>query len=461
MPDFAAATEHDAIDYDLGDDPSLDEPSEETLDGERPGVFEFVTGRAGTGKTYTTKVADAADSKYGLLTATTGIAAVNLGATTVHAALKYSDTDSLRDNYLSGRLTRTLHEIALRKRRLIIDEGSMIDARQLDLWYRAVAEVNRFKDVEQPFGITIVGDFGQLPPVKAPWAFDASCWSEFAAHTTHLTKVWRQDVGPFLEALNAARVGNGGLAAEILTSLGVRWHTSTDQQFDGTTILPRNQQVNRYNDMALDRVPGARFAVTSRRWGRQRSEWGENAKTHEWGIPPRAEFKVGAYVMILSNAPDFAWCNGDCGKIEAFDRDADVFHIRLKRNDKLVEIARIVRHVDSYSKPEPWDGRRVPKSEDDGGYIAEPHFRGAVRRYVTGQVEFFPVKLAYASTVHKSQGLTLDVCQIDIRDQFFRSDAMLYVALSRVRTVEGLRIVGMREVFARHCNANARVREWL
>jgi ATP-dependent DNA helicase PIF1 len=442
------------------DDAALDEPSDETIDFERVAPCEYITGRAGTGKTYMTKLADAADSKYGLLSATTGIAAINIGATTVHSILKYSDTDSLRDNYLSGRLTRTLHEIALRKRRLVVDECSMIDARQLDLWYRAVAEVNRFKDVEQPFGITIVGDFGQLPPVKAPWAFDASCWGEFAARTTHLTKVWRQDAGPFLEALNAARVGNGGLAAEILTGLGVTWHTSTNQEFDGTTILPRNQQVNRYNDMALDRVKGARFAVTSRRWGRQRSEWGENQKTHEWGIPPRAEFKVGAYVMILSNAPSFEWCNGDCGHVMAYENDA--FHIRLKRNDKVVEIDRIVRGVEDYRKPaDPWTGRRVPKAEDRGEYIPEPHFRGAVRRYVSGQVEFFPVKLAYASTVHKSQGLTLDVCQIDIRDHFFREPAMEYVALSRVRAVEGLRIVGMREVFANHCRANQRVREWL
>ena len=446
--------------YAIEDDPSLDELSDETIDIERPGTFEFVTGKAGTGKTYMTKLADAADSKYGLLTATTGIAAVNLGATTVHAALRYSDTDSLRDAYLSGRLTRTMHEIALRKRRLIVDEGSMIDARQLDLWYRAVGEVNRFKDVVEPFGVTIVGDFGQLPPVKSPWAFDASCWHEFAAHTTHLTKVWRQDVGPFLDALNAARVGNGGLAAEILTSLGVRWHTSTDQQFDGTTILPRNVQVNRYNDMALDRVPGKRFAVTSRRWGRQRSEWGEHPKTHEWGIPPRAEFKVGAYVMILSNAPDFAWVNGDCGHVEAYQDGT--FTIRLKRTGECVEIDRIVRGVEDYRKPQdPWEGRRVSRAEDCGAYIPEPHFRGAVRRYVTGQVEFFPIRLAYASTVHKSQGLSLDVCQIDYRDSFFRSPSMLYVSLSRCRTVEGLRLVGMKEVFVQACKADARVREWL
>jgi hypothetical protein len=158
--------------------------------------------------------------------------------------------------------------------------------------------------------------------------------------------------------------------------------------------------------------------------------------------------------------PSLDFVNGDCGHIEAFDNGA--FTIRLKRTGECVEIHRIVRGVETYTKPEdPWLGRKVPRAEDFGGWIAEPHYRGAARRYVLGQVEFFPVRLAYASTVHKSQGLTLDMCQIDYRDSFFKSPAMLYVSLSRCRSVEGLRLVGMREVFLRACRANDKVRQWL
>jgi ATP-dependent DNA helicase PIF1 len=80
---------------------------------------------------------------------------------------------------------------------------------------------------------------------------------------------------------------------------------------------------------------------------------------------------------------------------------------------------------------------------------------------VEGQVQFWPVRLAYASTVHKSQGLSLDRIQCDIRDQFFGQPAMAYVALSRCRTLAGLRIVGQRERFIRQCNTDARVRRWL
>ena len=83
------------------------------------------------------------------------------------------------------------------------------------------------------------------------------------------------------------------------------------------------------------------------------------------------------------------------------------------------------------------------------------------RRFVEGQCELWPVRLAYASTVHKSQGLSLDRCQIDIRDHFFGQPAMLYVALSRCRTMERLRVVGQRERFVRQCAVDERVRPWL
>jgi ATP-dependent exoDNAse (exonuclease V) alpha subunit len=83
------------------------------------------------------------------------------------------------------------------------------------------------------------------------------------------------------------------------------------------------------------------------------------------------------------------------------------------------------------------------------------------RRYVEGQVEMWPVRLAYASTIHKSQGLSLDRAQVDIRDHFFASPAMAYVALSRCRTLAGLRIVGQRERFVKNCNVDVRVRPWL
>jgi hypothetical protein len=311
----------------------------------------------------------------------------------------------------------------------------------------------------------------QLPPVKAPWVFTASCWERFRDNTETLTKVWRQGDTRFLSALNLVRCGEGAAAVEVLTSLGARFETALDTEFDGTTILPRNDQVGRYNALALDRVPGSKFKVTSRRWGAQRSEWGQSVRTKEWGIPPEVELKIGAYVMLLANHPEFEWVNGDCGWIEAFDDSSGPFGddpggmlaIRLVRTKQVIHLSRLTRGVEHSERPAGWPatGDRIPPASDDGGWHPRPHYRGRVKRWVTGQISYFPLRLAYATTVHKSQSLTLDRVQCDFRGHFFQQPAMLYVALSRCRTLAGLRLVGMAETFAKHCNFDERIREWL
>lgn len=422
-------------------------------------------GAAGTGKTTYVIRRVAEDPSFALLTSTTGISAVNLGAITVHSTLRYSDTASLRDAFLSGRLARTLHEIALTHRNLLIEEYSMLDADQLDLIYRGVEEANRYADVHEPLGIMLVGDLAQLPPVKGRWCFEADSWEKFAANTTRLDHVWRQDGGLFLDALNHARSGDGRAAADTLTRAGAVWHTQLYSEFDGTTILPKNDMVNRYNALALDRVPGMKITVESRRWGQQRSEWGENPRSHEWGIPPRLDLKIGAYVMLLANASDFSVVNGDCGHVAAYvpatPTDDAHFIVHLVRTDREVNVYRIVRGCETPERPDGWDGVTMPRGEDDGGWIARQHFRGRVRRYVLGQVEYYPMRLAYASTVHKSQSLTLDRVQCDFRDWFFGRPSMLYVALSRCRTLAGLRLVGGMDRFVKQCAAEPRVKEWL
>jgi hypothetical protein len=134
------------------------------------------------------------------------------------------------------------------------------------------------------------------------------------------------------------------------------------------------------------------------------------------------------------------------------DGDLD---IRLVRTDSVVSVPKLVRSVTVKDKPERWDS-----TLRDDGYHAMEH-RDGKGKYVLGQVEWYPVRLAYASTVHKSQGLSLDKLQVDIRNSFFSHPGMLYVALSRCRTLEGLRIVGQRERFVMHCNADERVQRWL
>jgi hypothetical protein len=135
--------------------------------------------------------------------------------------------------------------------------------------------------------------------------------------------------------------------------------------------------------------------------------------------------------------------------------------IKLVRNGREETVGKIVRGMEQADMPDGFDGPRIPKLDDMGDWIEEPHFRGRVRRYVTGQIEYLPVRLAYASTVHKSQSLTLDKVQVDLRDFFFGKPAMAYVALSRCRSLAGLRIVCSRDKFAKQVSIDPRVLPWL
>jgi ATP-dependent DNA helicase PIF1 len=429
---------------------------------------EFVTGQAGTGKTHTIKKKIEDDPSYGTLCATTGIAAINLGAITLNSALKYFDTDSLRDRFNRGGLTTTLHQLGRKTRNLIIDEVSMMDGLQLDYIKAAVDQVNKFEDMKgRPLGIILTGDFAQLPPVNAPWAFEAEAWPKFEANTTKLTKVWRQDNPEFLEAINAARTGDGGRAAEILKGLGVRFLPSTVKGFQGTTIMSKNAQVDNFNFSALLDVPGEFFGLGCAYWGQEDKNWRKH-------IPGQLKLKVGAYVMILNNDFIEGFVNGDCGWVEEVNQG--VVRVRLVRNERVVNVGPIVRsnsisieegeklglkdpygvpHVKCHNECALYDG--VSRKWAWGS----PSFNCQNGTWNVGGVKFYPLRAAYATTVHKSQGLTIDRAQIDIRDPFFGSPSMAYVALSRVRTPEGLTLVGSPETLASRVKVDEKVRRWL
>jgi len=413
---------------------------------------EFTCGVAGSGKTWYWRERIAADPSDGILAATTGIAAVNLGTTTLNSLLKFFDTDSLRDAYLNGSLVRRLKEIREDYRRIVIDEVSMMDGDQLGILVRAALECNSWLSPKHapPLGLTLVGDFAQLPPVRAKWAFESDEWWRFEAATTRLTKVWRQGAGSFLDALNMTRSGDGSGAAELLSQQGLEWHSYLDTNFDGTTIVSKNDQVDRYNGMALDRLPGATFTLLNRRWGKQRGEWKQ--------VPDRVTLKVGAYVMLLANAyddeGDMLYANGDCGHIVSWL--GGTLGVELVRNGVTVDVYKIRRDVGPKDKPASWD-----KTMGHGEWLPRPHWMPDKKRFVEGQVEMWPIRLAYASTVHRSQGLSLDRVQFDCRDHFAGQPAMCYVAMSRARTLQGLRMVGQRERFIRQCNIDPRVRPWL
>lgn len=408
---------------------------------------EYVTGIAGSGKTTLMRHRVEEDISYGILCSTTGISAVNLGTVTINSLLGYFDTNSMRDAYTLGRLRRALSKIG--GRNIIVDEVSMMDAEQLDILYTAVQETNMLADSDD-LGIVVTGDMAQLPPVKAQWVFKAGYWQEFADHKTKLDKCWRQSDGSFLDALNLARIGNGWECVSKLRSL-IEFSARPQQDFDGTTIYSRNLSVDVHNAQAYAQLPGEEHFYATLRRGQQRSEWKL--------IPSTLPMRTRAYVMCLANKYDsdggsgkiVRYVNGDCGHVSSLgDKDVTV---ELARTGQPVKVEYIERTVLQKNEP----------SEDEKNALRDAEFspyqdeRG---RWVMGFISYLPLRLAYATTIHKSQGLTLDRCQIDVRDSFFGSPAMAYVALSRVRTADGLCIVGSPETLATRIKANPEALKW-
>lgn len=413
----------------------------------------LITGAAGTGKTYMIRERIAANPSEGILCATTGIAAVNLNTITINSLLKYFDTDSLTNAYISGRLTRRLAQLAKSVNNLYVDEVSMMAAEQLDLIYQGVRAANRQKGVQKVnpagLGLVLTGDFAQLPPIKARWAFEAECWEEFESNVNRLEKNWRQGEGEFLEAINLLRAGDGVEGARALTQTGAIFSQALDLEFPGTTVMSKNDEVDRFNWVRLRRLTTTPFRVRS-------SRWSLSTPPSEWKlIPAELELRAGAYVMILANdtrSGGFQYANGDCGWVMEAIPGKEVVVVRLARNDAEVEIPMIQRHLHT-------------TDEIDGASVVprwgEPWFDEKAEKYVIGTVKYFPLRLAYASTVHKSQGLTLDRVQLDIRNAFFGSPAMTYVAVSRCRTAEGLRVVGTPQLLASRCKTDPKIARWI
>jgi len=436
---------------------------------------EFLTGIAGSGKTFECRRRIREDPDYGVLCATTGIAAVNLGegVTTLNSLLRYYNTDSLEMAHQTGRLARRLSDLALGEgvRNIVIDEVSMMDAEQLDLIYEGIEKFNYSDPAnllgwESPkLGLVLTGDFCQLPPVKGKFAFEAECWEKFEARTTVLTKCWRHaGDSRFLEGLNCFRAGLGRKGAGILADCGVGFHSSLDEDFEGSTIIARNENVDNYNDVRLAKLTTEPFTLRTIRWhSPDRADVNNQWKS----IKIESTYKPGALVMLLDNDSDGQFVNGDLGRVVEFNRSDKVIIVRLLRTGEDVYVSPIWRrHLERKVPPqfqkvgsEDW-----PRSRQDS-HARSPedltYFDSKEKRWVLGECLFYPLRLAWATTVHKSQGLTLDKVQIDLSHNFFGSPGMAYVALSRSRTPEGLRLVGTRDLLASRARLDRRCAPWV
>lgn len=380
-----------------------------------------------------------------MLCATTGIAAVNLGdAVTINSQLGFFNTESLQEGYTQGWIQQRLRRLrAAGITRILLDEVSMLEAQALTILLRAFEELNTEVSValghEQPIGLTLIGDFLQLPPVKGDFAFQSPEWHHFGDHTERLTEIRRQGDKDFIEALRAARVGNGEAVAAYLAPHLLR---SQDLGFSGTVIVAKNKVVDRINGLRHSALPGTPVDFPSRRWTKD----GRKEPADWQHIPQTLKLKPGALVMVLANQYD-----GDQGfrELVCANGDLGTFLGKDQANNPVVELRRTKQEV--HVK---WVTRQILKPTGAKGKKKDAYT-------IEGEITYAPLRLAYASTVHKTQGLTLDNVMVDISDGFFASPGMLYVALSRARSVDGLKVVGTPQQVIQRCNVDPRVHEWI
>lgn len=374
-------------------------------------LFTAVIGRAGSGKTYRVQELCKLDPRYCLKTSTSGISAVHLGGTTINSTLGYFDTEELFYKLADGTLISTFKKIKKDYDRLYLDEISMMSGMQLNCIVKGIQIYNQ-KFPNNPLGLELSGDFGQLSAVNDIPAFQSKFWNLFDIQ--YLNEVKRQDNKEFVEALNQIRAGNPEDAADWLEA-NVGFHKKLDPDFIGTTILSTNKEVDTYNYSSLKKVNTVSKTYKPILKGKAKVEWKQ--------IPDQLTLKPGASVILLSNKlPEYA--NGDLATVK------EVF-----AESVLVELYRTKKeHLITYHKLE-----NQPVGSEK----------------VIGTLEYIPLRLSYSLNVFKVQGLTLDQVQIKFAHNFWsRMHGGLYVACSRIRTPEGLRLVGTKDQFIKACYVN-------
>jgi ATP-dependent DNA helicase PIF1 len=375
----------------------------------------FLTGAPGAGKTYVLNQFIGRAMRAGkrlAVTASTGIAASHIGGTTIHSWSGLGILDELSSDDLkrlggSDRLIKRYNTIDI----LVIDEVSMLHGARLDM-VNELAKLLRSNDA--PFGglqVILVGDLFQLPPIsRGTDVFDfahlSNAWTELNPKICYLTEQHRQqDHDALLELLEAMRRNevdehHGHLLQQRMTE-----HPGSDVVI--TRLYSHNLYVDAINQRHLDAIKtsGKLFEMRTK-GGRAKLE--QLAKSLL--APEVLELKIGAEVMFVANNFAEGFVNGSRGKVIDFDDDVPV--VRLNNGRKI------------YVEPHSWS-----LSED-----------GKVRAEITQ----LPLRLAWAITIHKSQGMSLDAAEIDLSKAF--TPGMGYVALSRVRSLDGLFLQGVNRM---------------
>ncbi|MDZ5077650.1 AAA family ATPase [Nesterenkonia sp. HG001] len=427
----------------------LTEEFHEALARLEAGESVFLTGKAGTGKStlireFLRRSEDSAADRHVVVAAPTGIAALNVDGYTIHRLFGFHSQITLEEirhgRYYPGRFAGTLKALDT----LIIDEASMVRADLLD---QLVAALERFgpRPGQRLGGVqlVLVGDLLQLPPVvteserrhfetryPTPYFFSADSYREEDFPTVSLTTVFRQLGDDQLTAvLNSIREG------VLLGSARDDLNQHVDPDFeppDGEfwlTLATTNRIASARNRRRLERLPGDEHVCRAITRGEQDG--------FDRPVEERLVFKVGAQIIFLTNDPLGRWVNGTLGHVLGVEVDDD--------GEPLVQVALRDGAVVDVG-PHTWD---ITRPEVHGGMLTH---------LVVGTYRQLPFKLAWAITVHKSQGQTADRLIVDLSGGTF-SFGQLYVALSRVTSLAGL--VLTRPVFPKDMKTDRRILRFL
>ena len=391
---------------------------------ENTGRSIFLTGKAGTGKTTFLRTVMQQSRKRPIVVAPTGVAAINAGGVTIHSFFQLPFSP-----YVPGAKVESKFDFSREKRKiiasidlLIIDEISMVRADLLDA---IDAVLRRFRDHNLPFGgvqLLLIGDLAQLTPVvtpederllkpyyDTPYIFGSKALQQIDYVTIQLEHVYRQQDESFIKILNEVR--NGHPSAEALAQLNSR--AILNSQFSilnsqlAIRLTTHNHLANYYNESELQKLPGRSYSY--------RAEIKGTFPDYSYPTAETLELKVGAQVMFVKNDPsgEHLYYNGRIGRVmEASEKHLTVY---CEGDANAIEV-----------EPLEWENTRYTLNEVTREIESE----------VQGTFKQLPLRLAWAITIHKSQGLTFDHAIIDANQSF--APGQVYVALSRCRTLEGL-----------------------
>lgn len=375
----------------------------------------FLTGSAGSGKTYLLNQYISYLREMGAevaITASTGIAATHLGGQTIHSwsgigirdVLSEADLDFLEERkYLWDRFQKT--------RVLVIDEISMLHHFRLDMVERVLRS---FRRNDLPFGgiqVILCGDFFQLPPVskagspKAHFVHSSQAWQRAGFKVCYLSENFRQGDRNFLLLLNAIR--ENAVRHETLEPLRKRYKKEAETDVLPVKLYTHNVDVDLLNEEELEKLEAEEeiYDMTSKGRGKLLEMLKRSCLA-----PEKLRLKIGARVMFVKNNFEKGYVNGTLGEVEYFDISGPV--VKIANGRKIT------------AEQETW------RIEEEGVSKAE--------------ITQVPLRLAWAITVHKSQGMSLDAVETDLSKSFERG--MGYVALSRVRDLKGLKLLGLNKM---------------